>query len=128
MIPTLWIHDHIVVKKYSFGMHFPFSDSWLFQWRNPKRGEVIVFKYPKSPDTYYIKRLIGLPGDHIRVNSREVWVNDKKLQRQSLTSDPNDSTDAYLSDGLKFDKFLEKNDESEYVSRHLAYAENDSSS
>lgn len=77
MIPNLLVHDHILVKKFAFGLHIPFSDKWLFQWSHPERGEIIVFKYPENPDVYYIKRLIGLPGDEVTVQDGHITVNGK---------------------------------------------------
>jgi signal peptidase I len=79
MIPNLLIHDHIVVKKYSLGLKLPFSDWWITRWREPKAGEVLVFRYPQNPDVFYIKRLIGLPGDKVVVKgSGQIAVNGKE--------------------------------------------------
>ncbi len=78
MIPNLLIHDHILVQKFAFGLHLPFSDKWIFQWTKPERGEIVVFKYPENPDVYYIKRLIGLPGDEVIVQDGHITVNGKK--------------------------------------------------
>ncbi len=79
MIPSLLIHDHILVKKYSLGLKVPFSDYWLTRWRTPKRGEVLVFRYPENPEVFYIKRLIGLPGDTVLVRgSGQITVNGKE--------------------------------------------------
>lgn len=79
MIPNLLVHDHILVKKYSLGLKLPFSDYWLLRWRNPQRGEVLVFRYPKNPDVFYIKRLIGLPGDVVVVRgSGQITVNGQE--------------------------------------------------
>lgn len=65
MLPNLQIHDHVLVKKFSYGIKVPFSDAWVFRWGMPQRGEITVFKYPKQPGVYFIKRVIGLPGDEI---------------------------------------------------------------
>ncbi|MBO9666799.1 MAG: signal peptidase I [Bdellovibrio sp.] len=78
MIPNLLIHDHILVKKFSYGLHIPFSDKWLAQWRKPQRGEIVVFKYPENPEVYYIKRLIGLPGDEIEVKNGRITLNGQE--------------------------------------------------
>ncbi len=67
MIPNLLIHDHIIVKKFSYGLHIPFGDVWIAQWSAPQRGDIVVFKYPENPDVYYIKRLIGLPGIELKL-------------------------------------------------------------
>lgn len=78
MIPNLLIHDHILVKKFAFGIHVPFSDKWLVQWTKPSRGEIVVFKYPENPEVYYIKRLIGLPGDEVVVTGGHIKVNGQE--------------------------------------------------
>ena len=73
MIPTLEIGDFILVKKYSYGIRLPVLHTKVLEMDKPKRGDVIVFRYPPKPEINYIKRLIGLPGDHIK------WTSDKKL-------------------------------------------------
>jgi len=79
MIPNLLIHDHILVKKFSLGLKVPFSDFWLARWRNPQRGEVLVFRHPENRDVFYIKRLIGVPGDTVVVQgSGKITVNGEE--------------------------------------------------
>ncbi len=75
MIPNLLVHDHIVVEKFSYGLKVPFVDRWIFRWGSPSRGEVVVFKFPENPEIYYIKRLIGIPGDEVRVKNGKISVN-----------------------------------------------------
>ncbi len=75
MIPTLQIHDHIIVTKLSYGLKSPFTDKWLWLWHKPERGDVVVFKYPPNPDVFYIKRLIGLPGDKIEIRDGRLRIN-----------------------------------------------------
>lgn len=77
MVPNLLIHDHIVVKKYSYGLKPPIGDGWIYKFREPKRGDIIVFRYPDNRDVFFIKRLIGLPGDRIKVQNGQITVNDK---------------------------------------------------
>jgi len=73
MIPTLEVGDFILVKKYSYALRLPIVNTKIMDVGKPKRGDVVVFRYPVNPNTHYIKRLIGLPGDHIE------WTADKKL-------------------------------------------------
>jgi len=93
MIPNLLVHDHILVQKFAFGLHLPFSDKWMVQWHPPQRGDIVVFKYPDNPDIYYIKRLIGLPGDEVQVLNGHITVNGKKWPLESFEkgerSEPN---------------------------------------
>ena len=52
MLPSLLIHDHIFVNKFIYGLRIPFSEQWLFKFKEPERGEVIVFKYPLDKNTF----------------------------------------------------------------------------
>lgn len=75
MMPNLLIHDHIVVNKHTYGVRSLFTDHWLIKFREPQRGDVVVFRYPKNHNVFFIKRLIGLPGDEIRVQGMSLKVN-----------------------------------------------------
>lgn len=77
MVPNLLIHDHILVKKFSYGLKPPMGDGWLFRFNQPQRGDVVVFRYPENRDVFFIKRLIGLPGDEIVVQNGQIQVNGK---------------------------------------------------
>jgi signal peptidase I len=65
MFPSLLLHDHIFVNKFVYGLRVPFSEKWLVKFSEPKRGDVVVFKYPRDMSTFFIKRVVGLPGDRI---------------------------------------------------------------
>ncbi len=86
MIPTLFIGDHIFVNKFSYGFKIPFSDIlfeepvFVTDHSLPKRGDVIVFKYPKDESVNYIKRVIGLPGDTIAIRKKELMINDRPVR------------------------------------------------
>ena len=80
MLPTLLIHDHIFVNKAVYGIRLPFSEEWLMKFKNPDHGEVIVFKYPKDPSIFFIKRIIGLPGDKVQYVDGKLMVNDKLIE------------------------------------------------
>lgn len=75
LIPTLLVHDHIMVNKLAYGAHVPFSKKWIVQWAEPKRGDIIVFRYPNNPEVFYVKRAIGLPGDKVAVREGVLYVN-----------------------------------------------------
>lgn len=77
MVPNLYIHDHILVQKFSYGLKPPMGDGWLLKWSQPKRGDVVVFRYPENRDVFFIKRLIGLPGDKIKTKGMSLTVNDQ---------------------------------------------------
>ncbi len=76
MLPSLLIHDHIFVNKFVYGLRMPFSENWLVKFSEPKRGDVIVFKYPLDMSTFFIKRVVGLPGDRIFYENGKLYVND----------------------------------------------------
>lgn len=110
MIPNLLIHDHILVKKYSLGIKVPFANMWLLRWRTPQRGEVLVLRYPPNPEVFYIKRLIGLPGDVIVVKGGgQITVNGLEW-----TLSPEESDEV---DGFRY--FIEDSGEKKYRVRFL---------
>lgn len=87
MVPTLAIGDHIVVSKFNYGLTFPFT-TWEFAaWSAPKRGDVIVFIYPKDESLYYIKRVIGIPGDKIEFRGRDIFLNGQLIPKAAVAED-----------------------------------------
>ncbi len=83
MIPTLEIGDHIFVNKFLYGFRVPLSNLWLAQWDTPDRGEVIVFRYPRDQSKDYIKRVMAVAGDEVRVEGRAVFVNGRPVPRDA---------------------------------------------
>lgn len=88
MMPTLLVGDYIFVNKFAYGYSkysLPFSPD-LFSGRifgsSPKRGDVVVFRFPPNPDVDYIKRVIGLPGDHIQVKDDVLYINGQAVPRE----------------------------------------------
>ncbi|MFT5321420.1 MAG: signal peptidase I [Pseudohongiellaceae bacterium] len=81
MIPTLNVGDFIVVNKYAYGVRLPVIGTKILDVAEPKRGDVMVFVPPHDPN-YYIKRVIGLPGDHIRYEGKAVFVNGEPLEQE----------------------------------------------
>lgn len=77
MMPNLMIHDHILVNKNFYGLRSLFSDNWLIKFREPQRGDIVVFRFPQNHNVFFIKRLIGLPGDRIQVRGTSLRVNDE---------------------------------------------------
>ena len=90
MEPNLLIGDRLFVSKYSYGYSkhsFPFSPNFstkIFFKKEPKRGDVIVFKTPADNRTDYIKRLIGLPGDTLQIIEGDLYLNEKKIVREKI--------------------------------------------
>jgi signal peptidase I len=75
MVPTLQVGDYILVNKYRYGLRFPVLRSKFLDIGEPSRGDVMVFFPPHMNDTYYIKRVIGLPGDVIRYQNKQLSIN-----------------------------------------------------
>lgn len=75
MQPTLLIGDHILVNKFIYGIGIPFTDIKLLDVKKPERGDVVVFIYPEDESKDYIKRVIGLPGDTIRIVDKQIFLN-----------------------------------------------------
>ncbi len=117
MLPSLLINDHIFVNKLVYGLRIPFSENWLTKFKEPERGEIIVFKHPKEMGTFLIKRVVGVPGDRIAFENGTLYLNDVI---QEKVSDPNNSVflrikeldfkqDREGHDSLKYyDHFIEK--------------------
>ena len=63
MLQTIQIGDYLLVNKFVYGVKIPFTNKYLFRGEDPKVGDIIVFEYPRDPDTDYIKRVVGVPGD-----------------------------------------------------------------
>jgi len=77
MMPTLFDGDFIFVSKYSYGLRLPVSNTLIVPTGTPQRGDVIVFRLPPNPKINYIKRLVGLPGDRVRVDEKNrLFIND----------------------------------------------------
>jgi signal peptidase I len=77
MMPTLLDGDFIFVNKYIYGLRLPVINRQIVAIGQPARGDVVVFRLPTDPSINYIKRLVGLPGDHIVVKDKRVYVNGK---------------------------------------------------
>ena len=84
MLPTLQVGDYILVNKYTYGLRLPVLGTELVSVGKPARGDIMVFKYPENPSQNFIKRVVGLPGDRIRVEAGRVFVNDRELPREKV--------------------------------------------
>jgi signal peptidase I len=84
MMPTLQDGDFILVNKFAYGLRAPVLNKKFMSVADPKRGDVVVFRYPPDPAINYIKRVVGLPGDRIKVVSDRIIVNDVPLAEADL--------------------------------------------
>jgi len=92
MVPTLEVGDYILVNKYTYGIRLPVVRTKVLALNEPKRGDVMVFFPPHMNQTYYIKRVIGLPGDTITYRNKRLAVNGVSLEEESLAVLPEGSS------------------------------------
>lgn len=87
MVPTLLIGDYVLVSKYSYGLWVPNPigyERWqAIDWASPKRGDVIVFRWPKNKALHYIKRVAAVAGDQVEVRDNQVVINGIAQDRES---------------------------------------------
>jgi signal peptidase I len=125
MKPTLLIGDYLFVSKWSYGYSryslpfgFPLFSGRIF-FSPPERGDVAVFKKPSEPKVDYIKRLVGLPGDHIQVRGGILYINGQAVQRQKIedyVDDNGERLNQYietLPNGVQH-RILERSDDGPY--------------
>jgi signal peptidase I len=80
MMPTLLVGDFILVNKFTYGLRLPVTHYKITEGDKPRRGDVIVFRYPQDESQDYIKRVIGLPGDHVSYYNRKLSINGKPVE------------------------------------------------
>ena len=84
MIPSLLVHDHILVNKLAYGVRVPFSKQWLWKGDNPERGDIVVFR-AKNESYFMVKRVLGLPGETLKFYSDgRVSVGGEVIERSDL--------------------------------------------
>ncbi len=79
MMPTLLVGDFILVNKYAYGIRLPVVNTKVLDLGAPERGDVVVFRFPRDPGTDYIKRVVGVPGDHIVYRDKTLYINGEKV-------------------------------------------------
>lgn len=79
MMPTLLVGDFILVNKYTYGIRLPVLNRKVYSIGDPQRGDVVVFRFPKEPGVDYIKRVIGVPGDHVIYKNKTLFINGEKI-------------------------------------------------
>lgn len=118
MEDTLLIGDHLLVDKLSYAPPGPVS-KYLLPYTPVKRGDIIVFRFPVDIKQTFVKRVIGVPGDHIRIINKQVWLNGNPIQepykyhktffldsyRDNFPSDPNTSVDERATEMLRNNVF-----------------------
>ncbi len=82
MVPTLEIGDYIIVNKFAYGLHVPFTKMVVVPMGQPEPGDIIVFRYPDDPSIDYIKRVVAVPGDEVMVRRNVLYVNDDRVEKE----------------------------------------------
>ncbi len=88
MVPTLQVGDYILVNKFNYGLRLPVTRTKVWSTGSPDRGDVMVFYPPHANKQYYIKRVIGLPGDRIQYRNKRLTVNGVDVPREWLAEIP----------------------------------------
>jgi signal peptidase I len=88
MVPTLAVGDYILVNKYTYGIRLPVLRTKVLGLNEPERGDVMVFFPPHMNDTYFIKRVVGMPGDTVTYRNKQLFVNGERVQVAPLPQLP----------------------------------------
>lgn len=97
MVPTLQVGDLILVNKFTYGIRLPIVNKKIIQINDPKRGDVMVFKFPKDPSLDYIKRVVGVPGDKVVYKNKKLTINGKPVVYERLTEYLDEERLSYFS-------------------------------
>ncbi|WP_027966585.1 signal peptidase I [Halomonas halocynthiae] len=109
MRPTLKVGDFVLVNKFAYGLRLPVVNTRVLEVNDPERGDVMVFRFPGDPSVNYIKRVVGLPGDLIRYEDKQLYVNGEPVSKRALGEAGEDAPGE-----LKFEELLGE-------STHLIY-------
>jgi len=87
MEPTIKVGDRLLAFKLAYNLKVPFTDITITDWGTPKRGDIIVFKYPRDPDIDYVKRVVAVAGDEVKIVDDILYVNDQPQPRVDANSE-----------------------------------------
>lgn len=96
MVPSLYTGDFIIVNKASYGLRLPITHTKILNTGSPKHGDVVVFRYPENPKRYYIKRMIGLPGDTVAFANGVLSINGQAVNTTPVNYQMTDKLNAKL--------------------------------
>jgi signal peptidase I len=82
MMPTLLIGDFILVNKYDYGIRLPVINLKIIENKIPAHGDIVVFRYPEDPSIPFIKRIVGVPGDHVVYKDKAIYINGVQQEQQ----------------------------------------------
>jgi signal peptidase I len=84
MMPTLVVGDFLLVNKFTYGIRIPVINKKLIALNEPKRGDIVVFRFPKDPTIDYIKRVVAVPGDKVVYENKQLTINDAPIKQISI--------------------------------------------
>lgn len=90
MLPTLKVHDYILVNRFAYGLRLPVSNTKVIPISDPERGDIMVFQYPRDPSKNFIKRVAGVPGDRIIIRDDRVFINGEQAPVELLRENVED--------------------------------------
>lgn len=105
MLPNLEVGDFIAVNKFAYGVRLPLINTKVIEVGEPQRGDVMVF-FPPHIDKYYIKRVIGLPGDKIRYANNELYINGEQVAHEFVAARPSDEGYILVRETLEDAQYL----------------------
>lgn len=114
MLPTMSIGDFIIVNKMQYGLKVPFSEwvgdpIYITDFKKPKRGDIMVFEYPKDRSILFVKRLVGLPGDTLEVYDNQVFINGEEVKGEPVSEkDVKEYNDLYDERSMSLDMEFKK--------------------
>ena len=120
MVPTLKVGDFIVVNKWTYGLRLPVLRNKFLDVGNPERGDVVVF-FPPHESRYFIKRLVGLPGDKISIINGTLFVNNEMIEQTISDIEPGNSRSVVMSEKLGAKQFaIQKNQRPSRLSQNFS--------
>ncbi len=84
MVPTILPGDFIAVKQYEYGLRLPVLNKKIISIHEPRHGDVVLFRFPPNPSLTYVKRIVGVPGDHVEYRNKILYINGKEMQQKLL--------------------------------------------
>lgn len=87
MLPTIQLGDHILTNKMAYNFKIPFTEISLASTNEPARGDVVVFLYPQDESVNFVKRVIGLPGETLKIENNKIYIDGVELSEPYLTEE-----------------------------------------
>jgi signal peptidase I len=110
--PTLLVGDFLAVNKFAYGLRLPVIEKKIVSIAHPKTGEIAVFRWPPNPSLDFIKRVIGVPGDHIAYHHKVLTINGKEMPQTFIGYTTDESSGRAVAqyqetlNGIKHDIFI----------------------